>query len=169
MPKSLSRSESDLRQAALDGGNGSPRPMRSLEDLISATPDLVNQASILQADRSAQLVLDLRNELDASFASAAPELANILSDGFESKLKAVSFAQQLKHLSYDQPDVWKRSDENYRRLLTELRARYMDMVRTVLLRELVDPVNSVEDERSTLLQALAAAQQPDKPAAEAAQ
>jgi hypothetical protein len=164
LAESLSRSESDLRQAALDGGNGSPRPMRNLEDLISATPDLVNQASILQADRSAQLVLDLRNELDASFASAAPELANILSDGFESKLKAVSFAQQLKHLSYDQPDVWKRADENYRRLLTELRARYMDMVRTVLLRELVDPVNSVEDERSTLLQALAAAQQPDKPA-----
>ena len=48
----------------------------------------------------------------------------------------------------------------YRRLLTDLRGRYIDMVRTVLLRELVDPANSVEDERSTLLQALAAAQQP---------
>jgi hypothetical protein len=160
LAESLNRSEGDLRQAAMDGSSGAPRPMHSLEDLISATPDLVNQASILQADRSAQLVLDLRNELDAQFAASAPELANILSDGFEGKLKSVSFAAQLRHLCYDQPDLWKRTDEAYRRLLADLRGRYVDMVRTVLLRELVDPVNSVEDERSTLLQALAAAQQP---------
>ena len=57
-------------------------------------------------------MLDLRKELDAQFASSAPELANILSDGFESKLKAVQFAAQLKHLCYDQPDLWKRADEN---------------------------------------------------------
>ncbi len=158
--ESLNRSESDLRQAALDGSGGTPRPMRNLEDLISATPDLVNQASILQADRSAQLVLDLRNELDAQFAAAAPELANILSDGFEGRLKALGFAAGLRHLTYDQPDLSQRADTDYRRMLSDLRARYMDMVRTVLLRELVDPVNSVEDERSTLLQALAAAQQP---------
>ncbi|MGI8587450.1 MAG: dynamin family protein [Chloroflexia bacterium] len=156
----LNRSDADLRQAALDGTATAPRPMRNLEDLISATPDLVNQASILQADRSAQLVLDLRRELDAQFTSSAPELANILSDGFEAKLKAMNFAAQVRHLCYDQPDLWKRADETYRRMLTELRARYMDMVRTVLLRELVDPVNSVEDERSTLLKALAAQQQP---------
>jgi hypothetical protein len=160
LAESLNRSEGDLRQAAMDGSSGAPRPMRNLEDLISATPDLVNQASILQADRSAQLVLDLRNELDAQFAASAPELANILSDGFEGKLKSVSFTAQLRHLCYDQPDLWQRTDETYRRLLADLRARYVDMVRTVLLRELVDPVNSVEDERSTLLQALAAAQQP---------
>ncbi|HMA38176.1 MAG TPA: dynamin family protein [Chloroflexia bacterium] len=163
LAESLNRSEDNLRQAAMDGSSSAPRPMRNLEDLISATPDLVNQASILQADRSAQLVLDLRNELDAQFAASAPELASILSDGFEARLKAVTFAAQLKHLAYDQPDLWKRADETLRRLLTELRARYQDMVRTVLLRELVDPVNSVEDERSTLLQALAAAQQPPPP------
>ena len=158
--ESLNRSESDLRQAALDGSGGTPRPMRNLEDLISATPDLVNQASILQADRSAQLVLDLRNELDAQFAASAPELANILSDGFEGRLKALAFAAGLRHLTYEQPDLNQRADTDYRRMLADLRARYVDMVRTVLLRELVDPVNSVEDERSTLLQALAAAQQP---------
>lgn len=162
----LTRSEGDLRQAALGGaGGGAPRPMNKLEDLISATPDLVNQASILQADRAAQLVLDLRNELDAQFAAAAPELANILSDGFEARLKGVSYAAQLRNLCYDQPDLWKRADETYRKALADLRARYMDMVRTVLLRELVDPANSVEDERSTLLQALAAAQQPQPAAA----
>ncbi len=158
LANSLTANESNLRQAA-DGG-GAPHPVRNLEDLISATPDLVNQASILQADRAAQLVLDLRQELDAQFASAAPELASILSDGFEAQLGTVQFAAKLRHLTFEQPDLWKRASDTYRQLLAGLREHYVDIVRTVLLRELVDPANSVEDERSTLLQALAAAQQP---------
>jgi hypothetical protein len=161
MGEGLTRGDADLRQAALEGGTtNAQRPATSLADLVSSTPDLVNQASILQADRVAQLVLDMRNQLDVQFSSSAPDLANILSDGFESKLKAVGFESKLKRLTYDQQDVWRTAGDNYRRTLADLRAHYTDMVRTVLLRDLVDPANSVEDERSTILKALAAMQQP---------
>ena len=115
MGEGLTRGDADLRQAALEGGTtNAQRPATSLADLVSSTPDLVNQASILQADRVAQLVLDMRNQLDAQFSSSAPDLANILSDGFESKLKAVGFESKLKKLTYDQQDVWRTASDSYR-------------------------------------------------------
>ena len=164
MAESLTRGDADLRQAALEGGaTNAQRPANTLADLVSSTPDLVNQASILQADRVAQLVLDLRNQLDAHFGSSAPDLANIMNDAFESKLKAVGFEGKLKKLTYDQQDVWRTAGDSYRRVLGDLRTHYSDMVRTVLLRDLVDPSNSVEDERSTILKALAAMQQTTPP------
>src|SRR4029078_7029292 len=91
LAESLTRNEGTLQPAASQGGTNAIRPARTLEDLVSATPDLVNQASILQADRAANLVLDLRTQLDSQFASSAAELGAIMSDGFESKLKAAGF------------------------------------------------------------------------------
>ena len=95
-----------------------------------------------------------------SSAVSAPDLADILSDGFESKLKAVGFEGKLKNLPTTSRMCGARAGDSYRRMLADLRAHYTDMVRTVLLRDLVDPANSVEDERSTMLKALAAMQQP---------